>query len=89
MSSPDITLYTVRTPNGIKVSIVLEELGLPYKLHAIDFKKNEQKVRRVPLLPRSEGSLCPPGLFFSFLPGNWRERQNAQNNAQKGGQEEE
>lgn len=43
MSSPDITLYTVRTPNGIKVSIVLEELGLPYKLHAIDFKKNEQK----------------------------------------------
>lgn len=43
MSSPDITLYTVRTPNGIKVSILLEELGLPYKVHAIDFKKNEQK----------------------------------------------
>lgn len=50
-----------------KVSIVLEELGLPYKLHAIDFKKNEQKVRRVPLLPRGEGIPLPPRLFFSFL----------------------
>ena len=41
--SPDITLYTVRTPNGIKVSIVLEELGIPYKARAISFEKNEQK----------------------------------------------
>lgn len=43
MASPDITLYTVGTPNGIKISILLEELGLPYKVHAISFKKNEQK----------------------------------------------
>lgn len=28
----DITLYTVNTPNGIKVSILLEELGLDYKV---------------------------------------------------------
>lgn len=27
MSSPDITLYTTQTPNGIKISIALEELG--------------------------------------------------------------
>lgn len=27
MSSPDITLYTAQTPNGIKISIALEELG--------------------------------------------------------------
>lgn len=28
----DITLYTAATPNGIKVSILLEELGLDYKV---------------------------------------------------------
>lgn len=27
MSQPDITLYTAQTPNGIKISIALEELG--------------------------------------------------------------
>lgn len=38
-----ITLYTAATPNGHKVSIMLEELGLPYKLHPINFSKAEQK----------------------------------------------
>ncbi|KAK2814473.1 hypothetical protein FQN49_008175 [Arthroderma sp. PD_2] len=42
-STPDITLYTGQTPNGIKVSIALEELGLPYKVEAIDISKNTQK----------------------------------------------
>ena len=28
----DIHLYTAQTPNGIKVSMLLEELGLPYKV---------------------------------------------------------
>ena len=32
-SKPDVHLYTAQTPNGIKVSIALEELGLPYKVH--------------------------------------------------------
>ncbi|KAL6900353.1 glutathione S-transferase [Trichoderma evansii] len=39
----DITLYTAGTPNGIKVSILLEELGLEYKVHPISMSKNEQK----------------------------------------------
>ncbi|KAM6479256.1 glutathione S-transferase [Trichoderma sp. SZMC 28011] len=39
----DITLYTAATPNGIKASILLEELGLEYKVHAIDMTANEQK----------------------------------------------
>ncbi|EUC48867.1 hypothetical protein COCMIDRAFT_33735 [Bipolaris oryzae ATCC 44560] len=39
----DITLYTTQTPNGIKISITLEELGLPYKVHKIDISKNTQK----------------------------------------------
>jgi len=37
-----IDLYTFPTPNGRKVSIMLEELGLPYKVHVIDILKNEQ-----------------------------------------------
>ncbi|RIA99246.1 glutathione S-transferase [Glomus cerebriforme] len=43
MTTPDITFYTVGTPNGVKVSIVLEELGIPYKVREISFQKNEQK----------------------------------------------
>jgi glutathione S-transferase/GST-like protein len=38
-----IDLYTARTPNGFKVSIALEELGLPYTTHPIDLKADEQK----------------------------------------------
>ncbi len=37
-----IDLYTWTTPNGRKVSILLEELGLPYTAHAIDIAKDEQ-----------------------------------------------
>ncbi|EPS30079.1 Glutathione S-transferase-like protein tpcF [Penicillium oxalicum] len=43
MSQPNITLYTTQTPNGIKISIALEELGLPYKVEKIDISKNTQK----------------------------------------------
>ncbi len=38
-----IDLYTASTPNGFKASIALEELGLPYAVHAIDLSKLEQK----------------------------------------------
>src|SRR3954470_23287549 len=37
-----IDLYTWTTPNGRKVSIALEELGLPYTAHLIDITKDEQ-----------------------------------------------
>jgi glutathione S-transferase len=36
-------LYTAATPNGHKISIALEELELPYSVHAIDMLANEQK----------------------------------------------
>jgi GSH-dependent disulfide-bond oxidoreductase len=36
-----IQLYSFPTPNGVKVSIALEEMGLPYEAHAIDIGKNE------------------------------------------------
>jgi len=37
-----IELYTWSTPNGRKVSIMLEECGLPYRVHTIDIGKGEQ-----------------------------------------------
>lgn len=37
-----IDLYTWSTPNGRKVSIMLEECGLPYKVHPIDITKDDQ-----------------------------------------------
>lgn len=39
---PDrLQLYSTATPNGVKVSILLEETGLPYEAHFIDIMKNE------------------------------------------------
>ena len=40
---PDrIQLYSLPTPNGVKVSIFLEETGLPYEVHRVSFDRNEQ-----------------------------------------------
>ncbi|HEX8468189.1 MAG TPA: glutathione S-transferase N-terminal domain-containing protein [Allosphingosinicella sp.] len=39
---PDrLQLYSLNTPNGVKVSIMLEEIGLPYEPHLVDITKNE------------------------------------------------
>lgn len=38
-----IELYTAGTPNGHKISIALEEMGLPYTYHALDLMEADQK----------------------------------------------
>jgi GST-like protein len=63
-----IDLYTWTTPNGYKVSIALEELGLPYTVHAVDIGKGVQKQPeflrinpngRIPaIIDRSEGDFA-------------------------------
>jgi GST-like protein len=41
---PDrLQLYSLPTPNGVKVSIMLEEIGLAYEPHLVDFNKGDQK----------------------------------------------
>jgi GST-like protein len=59
-----IDLYTWSTPNGRKVSIMLEECGLPYAVHPVNISKNEQfepsflKIspnNRIPAIVDSEG----------------------------------
>lgn len=37
-----IQLYSLPTPNGVKPSIMLEETGLPYEAHLVDFSKQDQ-----------------------------------------------
>jgi GSH-dependent disulfide-bond oxidoreductase len=40
---PDrLQLYSLPTPNGVKVSIMLEETGLPYEPHLVSFSTNDQ-----------------------------------------------
>ena len=40
---PDrLQLYSLPTPNGVKVSVMLEETGLPYEPHLVDFDTNDQ-----------------------------------------------
>jgi GST-like protein len=50
-----IDLYTWTTPNGRKVSIMLEELALPYRVHAINIGKDDQfKPEYVGINPNSK-----------------------------------
>ena len=37
-----LQLYSLPTPNGVKVSIFLEETGLPYEAHRVEFEKQDQ-----------------------------------------------
>lgn len=40
---PDrLQLYSLPTPNGVKASIMLEEIGLPYEPHLVSFDTNDQ-----------------------------------------------
>ena len=42
MYKRQLQLYSLPTPNGVKVSIALEELGLPYEAHLVSFQTNDQ-----------------------------------------------
>jgi len=70
-----LQLYSLPTPNGVKVSIMLEEIGLPYEPHLVDFGKNDQQTPeflslnpngKIPAIidPNGPGG-APLGLFES------------------------
>src|SRR5262244_3482306 len=73
---PDrVQLYSLPTPNGVKVSVMLEEIGLPYEAHVVDFGKNDQQTPeflslnpngKIPAIidPNGPGG-APLGLFES------------------------
>ncbi|GMV63935.1 MAG: hypothetical protein AMXMBFR74_31020 [Parvibaculum sp.] len=69
-----IDLYTWTTPNGRKVSIMLEETGLPYEVHLVDIGKDEQfapsflKVspnNRIPAIVDRDADAGPVSVFES------------------------
>ena len=69
-----LDIYAFATPNSVKVPIALEELGLPYVLHAINVRQGEQKApaflalnpnAKVPVIVDSDGELGPMTLTES------------------------
>jgi GST-like protein len=73
---PDrLQLYSLPTPNGVKVSIMLEEIGLPYEAHRVDFSNDDQKTPeflslnpngKIPAIIDPDGpGGAPMGLFGS------------------------
>ena len=73
------TLYTAPTPNGWKISIALEEMGLPYEVKVVDFATNEQKSPwyvklnpngRIPTLLDDGFALFESGAILIYLAEN-------------------
>jgi GST-like protein len=73
---PDrLQLYSLPTPNGVKVSVMLEEIGLPYEPHLVRFDANDQTTpeflslspnNKIPAILDPDGpSGAPLGLFES------------------------
>jgi GST-like protein len=68
-----IELYTWGTPNGRKISIMLEEIGMPYNVHPVNLRTNEQKTPeflainpngRIPAIIDTEGPGGRPLTIF-------------------------
>ena len=71
-----IDLYTAATPNGYKVSIMLEELGVKYKVYKVNLSKGEQKEKwfldmnpngRIPVLKFDKKVIFDSGAILYFL----------------------
>ena len=72
----NIDLYTAATPNGYKISIMLEELGLKYNVYKINLAKGEQREKwflnmnpngRIPVLKFGKEVIFDSGAILYFL----------------------
>ncbi len=71
-----IELYTAATPNGWKITIMLEECGLPYTVHPVDLARGEQREAwflelspngRIPAIRDGAQSLFESGAILQYL----------------------
>jgi len=71
-----IRLYTWSTPNGVKVSIALEELGLDYQVMPVDITRDEQFApeflaispnNKIPAIVDGDVSLFESGAILLYL----------------------
>ena len=71
-----IELYTAATPNGWKITIMLEECGLPYTVHPVDLGRGEQREPafleispngRIPAIRDGDLSLFESGAILHYL----------------------
>jgi len=69
-----IDVYTANTPNGIKIPIALEEMGVPYRIIRVDLSRDEQKSPaflllnpngRIPVIVDTEAAEGPLSVFES------------------------
>lgn len=83
----NLTYYTFGTPNGLKPAIVLEELGLKYKVETIDISKNTQKEDwylainpngRIPALKDGELRVFETGAIMLYLTDHY-DKENTLN----------
>ena len=72
-----IDLYTSATPNGWKITIALDELGLPYTLHNVDLSAGEQRSKefltlnpngRIPVIVDREENNFVVYLVYKYSP---------------------
>ena len=69
---PDrIQFYSLPTPNGVKVSIMLEETGLPYEAHLVSFQSNDQMSPEFLSLTTTTRS-PPSSIPMGREPNRWR-----------------
>ena len=61
-------LYTASTPNGYKVSVALEELALPYRVHPMNLQRPENRPLARGLAQDAEAIVRPRGGAESMIP---------------------
>jgi GST-like protein len=83
-----IDLYTDATPNGWKVSVLLEEIGMAYTTHHVDIMKGAQKEAwflklcpngRIPAIvdrDNADFAVFESGAIMLYLAKKWRPSQN-------------
>ena len=85
-----LTLLAFDTPNARKISVALEEMGLPYAVQVVDITQNEQfdpdflrisPNNKIPAIVDSDGPDSQPissfesGAILLYLASNWRKRR--------------